>query len=835
MTRTNSSESSSLSNIDVQAAAGALLEESSIASPDRVSRSTPPTSLGESASVGSAQKSGGDDDGISGRRSRRVRGGGVSTYNLKQLSDAQLPATTAASSRNVSGLTGRTLVNAEDDEQTGTPFGRKVGKALDMDWEIPAGATRENTGWVLERKPSVRDRVKKAAGKVGSVLGKRGRDIMEAGKRKLSKKTKVQAHEVEEDEEDDEDNMPRWKKELDTGPRGLLDELDLDAEVDLPPPAKKARLATKAVLREMAQPPAAPPPAAKASAPSKKMKRWQKEGLYVGQSADFDGAQIGGRQKLQKKRPVSSASNEAGDDVPSNSTPPFMTLPMFAYLDKTRDFTIPYDVFAPSWKKGDEKPKDWHQVNKNRLIGEAKDLWERSERLPASMCVCSPPGPGELGCDDVCLNRVMQYECNDDNCNLSSETCGNRAFAELSTRTKKGGPFDVGVEVLKTANRGFGVRSCRTWAAGQIIMEYTGEIVSEGECQRRMREDYKDKQCYYLMELERGLIIDGTKGSMARFINHSCEPNCEVRMVKVNGTPRMGVFAGPEGITTGQELTYDYNFDNFGETQQKCYCGAPSCRGSLSKRLNATEQKKQLKAENERKRKAEIEAQRHAGDEERKKKVKTSRGSNWRGWVAIDDPETKERLKAEKKEREETEKGSSRARRLAARRGSLPGVERAPLLRKKDSSRRKTVHEAVLPPEDQEAVTVDEQANEGAQITISPRKDQPHNPSTASKFTEDLPRSDSVNSTSTITRKTKITITETEKAVHRSQTRESETLASSSASEAANRKKQPIKDAVKSVGQAVKDSLLGATGSGKSERSSGGRMKQSTLMFAKLG
>ncbi|KXL50524.1 MAG: hypothetical protein FE78DRAFT_137712, partial [Acidomyces sp. 'richmondensis'] len=147
---------------------------------------------------------------------------------------------------------------------------------------------------------------------------------------------------------------------------------------------------------------------------------------------------------------------------------------------------------------------------------------------------------------------------------------------------KKGGPYEVGVEVIKTTNRGFGVRSCRAFRPGQIIMEYTGEIISEAECQRRMREDYKDKQCYYLMELERGLIIDGTKGSMARFINHSCEPNCEVRMVKVNGTPRMGVFAGDDGISTGVELTYDYNFDNFGNTRQICYCGAPTCRGFLS-------------------------------------------------------------------------------------------------------------------------------------------------------------------------------------------------------------------------------------------------------------
>ena len=68
-------------------------------------------------------------------------------------------------------------------------------------------------------------------------------------------------------------------------------------------------------------------------------------------------------------------------------------------------------------------------------------------------------------------------------------------------------------------------------------------------------------QCYYLMTFHQGMIIDATRGSIARFVNHSCEPNC--RMVKwtVEGEPRMALFAGEGGIMTGDELTYDYNFE----------------------------------------------------------------------------------------------------------------------------------------------------------------------------------------------------------------------------------------------------------------------------------
>ena len=59
----------------------------------------------------------------------------------------------------------------------------------------------------------------------------------------------------------------------------------------------------------------------------------------------------------------------------------------------------------------------------------------------------------------------------------------------------------------------------------------------------------------------------------------------------VSGKPRMALFAGDQGIMTGHELTYDYNFDPFSQKNvQECRCGAPSCRGVLGPR--AKEEKK---------------------------------------------------------------------------------------------------------------------------------------------------------------------------------------------------------------------------------------------------
>ncbi len=106
------------------------------------------------------------------------------------------------------------------------------------------------------------------------------------------------------------------------------------------------------------------------------------------------------------------------------------------------------------------------------------------------MCVCKP----DDGCGDSCQNRIMLYECDDTNCKIGKELCTNRPFGELAERTKKGGPYRVGVEVAKTPNRGYGVRANRCFRPNQIIVEYTGEIITEEECDRRMNEVYKDKE-----------------------------------------------------------------------------------------------------------------------------------------------------------------------------------------------------------------------------------------------------------------------------------------------------------------------------------------------------
>ena len=75
-------------------------------------------------------------------------------------------------------------------------------------------------------------------------------------------------------------------------------------------------------------------------------------------------------------------------------------------------------------------------------------------------------------------------------------------------------------------------------------------------------------------------------GNECRFVNHSCEPNCEMQKWTVNGHYRMALFALKD-IQPDEELTYDYNFSLFNPHEgQRCKCGSDRCRGVIGKKNN---------------------------------------------------------------------------------------------------------------------------------------------------------------------------------------------------------------------------------------------------------
>lgn len=152
-----------------------------------------------------------------------------------------------------------------------------------------------------------------------------------------------------------------------------------------------------------------------------------------------------------------------------------------------------------------------------------------------------------------------------------SEFCDNQQFQRFNYSE---------CNVFDTVSKGFGIRATHDIPAETFIIEYVGEVLDNKQFEKRAKKYSENKNIhYYFMALKSNAIIDATKkGNISRFINHSCDPNAETQKWTVNGELRVGFFSRKD-IKSGEEITFDYQYQRYGKEAQKCYCDAPKCRG----------------------------------------------------------------------------------------------------------------------------------------------------------------------------------------------------------------------------------------------------------------
>lgn len=146
-------------------------------------------------------------------------------------------------------------------------------------------------------------------------------------------------------------------------------------------------------------------------------------------------------------------------------------------------------------------------------------------------------------------------------------------------------PADRPFEIRKSRIQGRGAFATRRIRPGQRIVEYAGERITSEEGDRRYREDGMRRHHTFLFTLGENTLIDGNRtGNDARYINHSCDPNCEA----IIDDDRVFIHA-KKNIQPGIELTYDYQYerqDDHDESTERfyvCRCGSPKCRGTMLK------------------------------------------------------------------------------------------------------------------------------------------------------------------------------------------------------------------------------------------------------------
>ena len=139
------------------------------------------------------------------------------------------------------------------------------------------------------------------------------------------------------------------------------------------------------------------------------------------------------------------------------------------------------------------------------------------------------------------------------------------------------------VEARNSTIHGRGVYAVLPIKKGMRIMEYLGERISHAEADARYEKKGEDDGHTFLFIASNRTVIDaGVDGNDARFINHSCNPNCET----VIENSRVFIDA-IRNIKPGEELGYDYQLtwestdDPTELALYACRCGARKCRGTM--------------------------------------------------------------------------------------------------------------------------------------------------------------------------------------------------------------------------------------------------------------
>eukprot|EP01147_Barroeca_monosierra_P009258 gene9259-1537_t len=183
----------------------------------------------------------------------------------------------------------------------------------------------------------------------------------------------------------------------------------------------------------------------------------------------------------------------------------------------------------------------------------------------------------------------MTFECGL-NCQCDKMTCIRRTCQQAS-------PFGNAFKIFNAGSKGAGLTASVPIRKNDFVLLYLGEIISAQESARRKAAHEQRGERTYIFELHENIsarecilktCVDATHyGNEARFINHSCDPNLRVQVVRWHYIPHISLFAARD-ISAGEELTFDYGFttstpenDSILLSQTPCECGSPRCRGFL--------------------------------------------------------------------------------------------------------------------------------------------------------------------------------------------------------------------------------------------------------------
>lgn len=269
------------------------------------------------------------------------------------------------------------------------------------------------------------------------------------------------------------------------------------------------------------------------------------------------------RGPATKRKPLSAWKLPVAMDLEEED----FELPADVYLDATEAFAAERCRSRGS-RSLETAMKEFEMIRRNVLVDRDESRW-RNEDEALAKCGCDDSSC----CRDAssCSSRAVMVECSPLTCSLG-RNCHNRRLQR--------GHRPKGVVVAPAGEKGFGLFATIKVEVGELIGEYLGEVMSISRftalCAVR-----REKHSYF-MRLGADEVIDASrKAGLCRFVNHSCDPNCEAEAWTVNGERRVAIVAH-KPIEIGEEFSIDYDWGGADTSSKPCYCNAPTCRGTLA-------------------------------------------------------------------------------------------------------------------------------------------------------------------------------------------------------------------------------------------------------------
>lgn len=142
---------------------------------------------------------------------------------------------------------------------------------------------------------------------------------------------------------------------------------------------------------------------------------------------------------------------------------------------------------------------------------------------------------------------------------------------------------DLSFEICHSPIQGLGGYATRAIAAGVRLIEYAGERITPAQADARYPDVDDERHHTYLFAIDDDVVVDAAvNGNEARFLNHSCAPNCDA----VIDDGRIWIETLHD-IEAGEELVYDYAYTlaerhtPAAKRRYPCACGAITCRGTI--------------------------------------------------------------------------------------------------------------------------------------------------------------------------------------------------------------------------------------------------------------